>query len=105
MIRLTSSACWCSAATRPGTTIAERRVPSRPMSMKLQLVPARRGILWVRQGFAVFLRQPMGFAGLFAIFLFAVFTLSLLPAIGPLLLLALLPLASLGFMVATRRAL
>ena len=73
--------------------------------MKLQLVPARQGALWVRQGFAVFLRQPMGFAGLFAVFLFSVFLLAWLPLVGPVLLLALLPLGSLGFMIATRRAL
>jgi hypothetical protein len=73
--------------------------------MKLQLVPARQGALWVRQGFAIFLRQPMGFAGLFASFLFGVFALMLVPFAGPALLLALLPLGSLGFMVATRRVL
>ena len=73
--------------------------------MKLQLVSPRRGALWVRQGFAIFLRHPLGFAGLFAAYLFFVFALTLLPFIGPLLLLALLPLGSLGFMVATRHAL
>jgi hypothetical protein len=55
--------------------------------MKLQLVPARQGAMWVRQGFAVFLRQPMGFAGLFAAFLFAVFVLAWVPFVGPVLLL------------------
>ena len=73
--------------------------------MKLQLVPPRQGALWVRQGFRVFLRQPLAFAGLFATFLFAVFALTLLPVVGPLLLLALLPLGSLGFMVATQGSL
>jgi hypothetical protein len=73
--------------------------------MKLQLVPARRGALWVRRGFQIFVRQPMGFAGLFATFLFAVFALTLLPVVGPLLLLALLPLGSLGFMIATQTVL
>lgn len=73
--------------------------------MKLQLVSPSRGALWVRQGFAIFLRHPVGFAGLFAAYLFFVFALTLLPFIGPLLLLALLPLGSLGFMVATRHAL
>ena len=73
--------------------------------MKLQLVPARQGALWVRQGFAIFMRQPMGFAGLFASFLFAVFALMQIPFVGSALLLALLPLGSLGFMVATRRVL
>jgi len=73
--------------------------------MKLQHVPARQGALWVRQGFATFRRQPMGFTALFAAFLFAVLALSLLPFIGTALLLVLLPLGSLGFMVATRRVL
>jgi hypothetical protein len=70
--------------------------------VKLQLVPPRHGALWVRRGFAVFMKQPVGFAGLFATFLFAVFAFTLLPVVGPLLLLALLPLGSLGFMIATR---
>lgn len=73
--------------------------------MKLQLAPARQGALWVRQGFGVFFKQPLAFAGLFAVFLFAVFALTLLPLIGPLLLLTLLPLGSLGFMIATQTAL
>ncbi len=73
--------------------------------MKLQAAPARQGAVWVRQGFAVFLKQPIAFAALFAVFLFAVLGFSLLPLIGPLLLLMLLPIASLGFMIATRNAL
>ena len=73
--------------------------------MKLQLVPARQGLRWVRQGFAVFLRQPLGYAGLFATFMFSLFALALVPVVGPVVLLALLPLASLGFMIATQRAL
>jgi hypothetical protein len=73
--------------------------------MRLQLVTPRHGALWVRRGFAIFIKQPVGFAGLFATFLFAVFILTLLPVVGPLLLLALLPLGSLGFMIATRQAL
>ena len=73
--------------------------------MKLQSVPANRGALWVRQGLRVFFKQPMAFAGLFAAFMFAVFVLALVPVVGSLVVLALLPLASLGFMIATRRAL
>jgi hypothetical protein len=44
----------------------------------------------------------MAFAALFARFMFAVFLLALLPLVGPLLVLTLLPLVSLGFMIATR---
>ncbi len=73
--------------------------------MKLQTVPAASGIAWVRQGWQVFGRQPLAFSGLFAAFLFVIFALTLLPLIGSLLLLALLPLGSLGFMIGTRDAL
>ena len=73
--------------------------------MKLRLVPASRGVLWVRQGFAVFFKQPLGFAALFATFMFVLFLALLLPMVGSLLLLAMLPLASLGFMIGTRQAL
>jgi hypothetical protein len=73
--------------------------------MKLQQLPARQGIVWVRQGFRLFVRQPLGFSGLFASFLFVVFLVMLLPLVGPFLLLALLPLGSLGFMIAARTAL
>ena len=73
--------------------------------MKLQLVPASRGLQWVRQGFAVFFKHPLAFAGLFASFMFVLFLALLLPLVGSLLLLAVLPLASLGFMIGTRMAL
>jgi len=72
--------------------------------MKLRTVPARQGALWVRQGFQVFFKQPMAFAALFAAFMFAVFAVALLPLVGTVLVLALLPLASLGFMIASRMA-
>ena len=73
--------------------------------MKFQSVPASRGAQWVRQGFAIFFKQPLGFAGLFAAFLFVLFVSMLLPLVGSLVLLAVLPLASLGFMIGTRMAL
>ena len=34
--------------------------------MKLRLVRARQGALWVRNGFRIFFRRPMAFAVLFA---------------------------------------
>ena len=73
--------------------------------MKLRLTPASRGAHWVRQGFVIFFRQPLGFAALFASFLMLLFLSLLLPYVGSLLLLAVLPLASLGFMIGTRMAL
>lgn len=73
--------------------------------MKLLRVPAGEGAAWVRRGFQVFLRQPLPFSGVFGVFLFAVFALTLVPLAGALLLLALLPLGSLGFMLATHDSL
>jgi len=73
--------------------------------MKLQLVPPRQGALWVRRGFAVFFKRPLAFAALFTGFLFFGLVAMLIPAVGPLLLLATLPLVSLAFMLATERAL
>ena len=73
--------------------------------MKIQTVPARRGALWVRQGFQIFFKRPLAFAALFATFMFGVLVLALLPFVGALLVLALLPLVSLAFMLATQLAL
>src|SRR5690606_5781412 len=73
--------------------------------MKLKVVPSRQGAQWVRQGFQVFLRRPLAFSGLFAGFLFVALVVLVLPFVGSLLLLALLPLVTLGFMVATRTTL
>ena len=72
--------------------------------MKLRLVAPSRGARWVRDGFAVFVRFPLAFAGVFAMCLVAMATLSLLPFIGVVLLLVLLPAGSLAFMIATRLA-
>jgi hypothetical protein len=73
--------------------------------MKLQTVPARQGVMWMREGFRVFFRQPFAFAGLFATFLFAAFGLALIPMVGPFIAVALLPLVSAGFMIASRTTL
>lgn len=70
--------------------------------MKLKTVPARQGVLWAQQGIRAFFKHPMAFAALFAAFMFSVFVLALLPLIGPLLGLMLLPLVTLAFMLATR---
>jgi hypothetical protein len=73
------------------------------VAMKLHLVPARHGALWVRSAFAVFFKRPLLFAAPFTGVMF-VGLHALLPAfIGEFLLLAAMPLVSLGFMVATRR--
>lgn len=72
--------------------------------MKLQLVAPRQGLAWVRQAFRVFLRQPLGFAALFAACLFVFLMLGLIPLVGTIALLVLPPAGSLLFMIASRRA-
>ena len=72
--------------------------------MKLQIVPARQGVLWFQQGVRTFWKQPLAFTGLFFMFMAAVSLLSLLPVVGTPIALALLPAATLGLMAATQIA-
>jgi len=70
------------------------------MTLHLQTVPARNGLLWIRHAFKVWQRKPLALTGLFSFSMFSALLLSLLP-FGGLLLVAALPLMSLGFMLAT----
>jgi hypothetical protein len=63
--------------------------------MKLKLVEPRQGIVWVKNGLRVFFMRPMAFCLLFLIFM----------VVGPSLMLAVAPLATIGFMLATQLAL
>lgn len=72
--------------------------------MKLNIVPARTGLTWVRQGVRTFLRQPLAMGGLFFMFMGAVSVLSAVPLIGAALALVLVPAATLGLMAASREA-
>jgi len=72
--------------------------------MKLQIVPAKQGLLWVKQGIRTFWRQPLAFTGLFFLFMAWVSVLSMVPFIGAALALLVLPAATLGLMVATEQA-
>lgn len=72
--------------------------------MKLQLVPARAGLQWVKLGIRTFLRQPLALAGLFFMYMAAVLVLSAVPLIGPLVGGLLVPAATLGLMAATAEA-
>lgn len=73
--------------------------------MKLKLVPANRGMQWVRDGLRTFLKRPFSFMGLFGVLLVGMLLAPLLSWLGSLLLWACLPLITLGFMIATRQAL
>jgi hypothetical protein len=70
--------------------------------MKLNVVPAKTGSLWVRQGIRAFWKQPLALTGLFFMFMASMSILSLVPMLGEFLALMLLPAATLGLMAATR---
>src|SRR5574343_827580 len=72
--------------------------------MKLHIVPARTGWLWVRLGLRTFWQQPLALSGLFFLFITVMSLASLLPWLGNALALGLLPAATLGLMAATREA-
>lgn len=75
------------------------------MKLTLQEVPAVRGVQWMRESFALFARKPLALSVMLMFYLLLALTLMLLPFIGPFLLLASLPLLTLGYMAATRAAL
>lgn len=72
--------------------------------MKLQLVPPRTGVVWVKLGVQTFFRQPLALAGLFFLFMACISLINLVPVLGNLLALALLPAMALGLMLATLEA-
>ncbi len=72
--------------------------------MKLNIVPARTGITWVKLGIKTFLQQPLALSGLFFMFMALLSVATLVPFVGAALALALLPAATLGLMAATQEA-
>jgi hypothetical protein len=72
--------------------------------MKLNIVPARSGSVWVKLGIRTFLKQPLALAGLFFMFMAMMTIASQVPYLGFALAMALLPASTLGLMSATREA-
>lgn len=77
--------------------------------MKLNVVPARTGMTWVRLGLQTFFRRPLAMAGLFFLFMSVLTLLSMLagmvlPQLGSAVALVLLPATTLGLMAASRTA-
>lgn len=75
------------------------------MALSLKTPSPARGALWVREGFRLFGRKPLAFSGMFAAFLFVALLVAFVPLVGGLLQMMLLPLLSMGFMVASLAAL
>ena len=72
--------------------------------MKLNVVPAKHGLVWVKLGIKTFWRQPLAFTGLFFLFMAWVSLLSMVPVLGAFMALLILPAATLGLMVGTEQA-
>jgi hypothetical protein len=75
------------------------------MALSLKTVDASHGARWIADAWRLFLRRPMAFTALFAVFLFGALLVSLVPLLGGLVQMMALPLLSLGFMVASQSAL
>jgi hypothetical protein len=75
------------------------------MSLLLQNVPPSQGLQWMRQGFRLFGRHPLAFSLMLVSFMFGALVVSIVPMLGSLVMLAALPLLSLGFMIASASAL
>jgi hypothetical protein len=63
-------------------------------------IAAKEGISWIKQGFALFRRQPSELSMLFLLYMLLMFSLSLIPLIGQLLPLMLVPAFTMAFMQA-----
>jgi len=72
--------------------------------MKLNIVPARTGITWVKLGISTFWRQPLALSGLFFMFMAVMSVVGTIPVLGLALALALLPACTLGLMAASKEA-
>ncbi|CAB3721675.1 BPSS1780 family membrane protein [Trinickia soli] len=70
--------------------------------MQLTEVPAKTGYVWYRQGIWLFRRNPLGFLAIFFTYLLAMWAVSMIPIIGALLPLVLIPGVAVGFMAACR---
>ena len=72
--------------------------------MKLNIVPARDGATWAKQGITTFFKQPLALSGLFFMFMALLSIATVVPFVGVALALGLLPAATLGLMAATQEA-
>ncbi len=66
----------------------------------MERLPASAGIDWIRQGFALFRKQPAEVSLLFLLYMLLMFSLSLIPLLGSLLPLLLMPAFSMAFLQA-----
>jgi hypothetical protein len=73
-------------------------------TISLNVVPARTGIAWVKQGIKTFIKQPLALGGLFFMNVLVTQILGLIPGIGFILAVGLIPAFNAGLLVATQQA-
>src|SRR4051812_2807021 len=88
---------WCNEGASKPTLAAY-------LPMKLNIVPASTGIQWVKLGMRTFLKQPLALAALVFMYSTIAFAMLLIPLAGPFLMMAMVPMGTLGLMAATRVA-
>jgi hypothetical protein len=66
----------------------------------MQKLPAKTGWIWVKEGFALFRKQPAEISTLFLAYMFLMLALGILPVIGQVLPLTLVPVFAMAFMQA-----
>lgn len=66
----------------------------------MEKLPAKIGWIWVKEGFALFRKQPAEMSTLFLGYMFLMFALGIIPVLGQLLPLLLVPVFSMAFMQA-----
>lgn len=66
----------------------------------MEKLPARSGWLWVKEGFALFRKQPAEMSTLFLAYMFLMLAIGILPLLGQILPLVLVPVFSIAFMQA-----
>lgn len=69
----------------------------------MEKLPAPTGWLWIKEGFALFRKQPADISTLFIAYMFLMLAIGILPVLGQLLPLVLVPVFSMAFMEACRR--
>lgn len=72
--------------------------------MKLNIVAARTGLTWVKLGISTFFKQPLALAGLFFLYMAAMWALAKIPLVGSAISALLVPATTLGMMVASQQA-
>lgn len=69
--------------------------------MHIQTVPARAGLQWIKSGLRTFWRQPLSFAALFILIFACNWLVNMLPYVGFVLAMTLMPCTTVAAMVAT----